>query len=71
MTTYTQGYRDGLEAAAKVCDEHTDWYMNRLETEYSCVSDSCADTIRKLPVPESKDGWLDELTAESQKDGFI
>lgn len=49
MTTYTQGYRDGLEAAARKCDAR---YMGDNSRE-DWEARRCAEAIRNLPVPES------------------
>lgn len=70
MTNYTQGYRDGLEAAAKVCDHHAKLYNIYCEPSAESSAINAAKAIRNLPVPSPKDKWLDELTDESLKLGL-
>lgn len=54
--TYEDGYRDGLEAAAKLCDcEASDYYNAAIQ--YSLA----AKAIRNLPVPESKQPSVEDV----------
>ncbi len=55
--TYEDGYRDGLEAAAKVCERHSDVYQEHGMLDSKRASDYAAGIIRNLPVPESKQAF--------------
>lgn len=56
---YEDGYRAGLEAAAKVCDEMILY-----------AADDIANTIRILPVPESKQPSVEDVARAIAKADF-